>query len=297
MRYSPFTVVESWKLFDIPDQIANGLKYSVRSWRSFLLSLAGAVLVLGISYDLLYSFFYTRIYNTKDARYDRLFWWSLILVAVVVPIVFAALRLISSAFQMRKFRGNTFGVAIAPFEVFSLDPGTLGAASKLQALDEVMNQFFVASQRLLTQEDWTKDFEFRILPPYARILTMSDALKQRESIGATLLIWGSVVQESKLQTNFHLLGTELDLTLTGTPDPFYPVFSLKLWSLSAAALKLKAERQYDRAKQFLILAREPAGKLDALAQGKGQGLLPAIDKLIEEIEAIQHPPAAIAVKT
>jgi hypothetical protein len=78
-------------IVDIPNQVGRSLKYSVRSRSSFLVSLISAFLVLGIAYDVVYGFFYTRILNAKDPFYGPLFWIGLLVIAVLLPLLFGSL--------------------------------------------------------------------------------------------------------------------------------------------------------------------------------------------------------------
>jgi hypothetical protein len=54
---------------DIPDQIAKAFKYSLRSPGAFTFSLITAIVVFGFAYDLIYSFWYVRWHDAKDAHY------------------------------------------------------------------------------------------------------------------------------------------------------------------------------------------------------------------------------------
>src|SRR5438093_285433 len=153
--------------------------------------------------------------NVKEPYYGICFWVGLTVVALVLPLGVAVKGVLRAWVQTWPFQGGKYGVVVAPFEVISFDPDTLGTSSKLQALDVVMNQFFAAEQQIISEEDWSNNFEFRFLPPYARILKKQDAIERRASMGATLIIWGSVVQQSytQLRVVLHLLGDEVDLTL------------------------------------------------------------------------------------
>ncbi|MBI4299844.1 MAG: hypothetical protein HY677_01820 [Chloroflexi bacterium] len=255
------------EITDIPSQIARAFKYSLRSKTSFLLSLLAAGLVLGVSFDLLYGFGYRRVFNTKDAHYGPTFWSSLLFVALVLPVASGLYSILRARAQTRPFQPGRYGIAIAPFEVFSLDPDTLGTSSKLQALDTVMNQFFTAANGIINQENWAQSFEFRFLPPNIRIHNTQEAVAQRTSLGATLIIWGEVIQQSysPLRIVFHLLGTELDLTMQGPLDPFTPIPFLKFCALSAAAFSHRANGEHQRARELFLLARSPASELDKQA--------------------------------
>jgi hypothetical protein len=265
------------EIIDIPSSIAKALKYSLRSRASFLLSLLAAILVLGISFDLLYSFYYTRAFNIKDPYYGTFFWAGLTVAAVIFPLGIAVVGLLRARGQTRPFQGSKYGIAIAPFEVISLDPDTLGAASKLQALDVVMSQFFAAVQRIIGEEDWSKDFEFRFLPPYARILSKRDAIERRAALSATVIIWGSLVQQSysPIRTELRVLGTEVDLELKGSLDPSSgPAQTLELCVLLAAAFSHRAAGEYTKARELFVLARVPADQLDSLSKSnKNVGLI------------------------
>src|ERR1700730_14484786 len=161
---------------DIPGQIVTALKYSVRSPGAFVLSLISAVVVLGVAFDLLYGFFYTRLYQVKDPHYGDGFWLGLCIFGAMVPLAWAGITLAAAWLKLRRFPPDKFGIAIAPFDVFSIDPDTLGTATKLASLDEAMRQFFNAAKRASAGEHWLDDFEFRFLPPYVRVRSRQDAL-------------------------------------------------------------------------------------------------------------------------
>lgn len=276
------------EITDIPNQIALAFKYSLRSKASFLLSLLAAVLMLGISFDLLYSFFYTRVFNAKDTHYGPIFWAGLLFIAVIVPLAVGLYSVLHVRAQTRPFQPGKYGIAIAPFEVFSLDTETLGTSSKLQALDTVMNQFFMAANRIIKQDEWAKNFEFRVLPSNIRVLNIQDAVTQRTSLDATLIIWGEVIQQSysPLKLDFHFLGTELDLTMQGLLDPFTLIRFLKFFALSAAAFSNKANGEYKRARELFLLARGPASELDKQGKDNNNTNVALIDKFVGDLDAL-----------
>lgn len=114
----------------MPERAARVFKYSLRSTRSFLLSPVTAAVVLGVSFDLIYGFFYTRILNVKDPRYGPFFWTALVATTLIAPLVYGAFEFQRArTLRNRRFSANVHGIVIAPFEVYSLDPETLGTAS------------------------------------------------------------------------------------------------------------------------------------------------------------------------
>ena len=256
-------------ILDIPERAARVFKYSLRSKRSFLLSLVTAALVLGISFDLLYGFFYTRVFNAKDPRYGPWFWTALVVVAVVAPLVYGAIEFRRArALRNRPFPENIYGIVIAPFEVYSLDPDTLGTASKLQALSVVMDQFFTATRQIMGEEEWASLFEFRLLPTFARITQKKEAADLKDSLGATLVIWGSLVQQSgkPVDVQMKLLGTELDITMGGEMQPIRNAPILAFFALSAAGAELRRRGDLAAAREMYLRARKPAAALDQLSK-------------------------------
>jgi hypothetical protein len=146
--------------------------------------------------------------------------------------------------RLGRLKKVSFGIAIAPFDVCSLDPDTLGTSAKLQALDVVTKQFFSAVQRIISEEDWSKDFEFRFLPANVQIHRKKDAIARTKSLDATMLIWATILQHSNRPINMTMcvLGPDLDMKIDGSLDFFFVPF-FKLWALTSAASCLEAKRR------------------------------------------------------
>ena len=273
-------------ILDIPERAARVFKYSLRSKRSFLLSLVTAALVLGVSFDLIYGFFYTRILNVKDPRYGPLFWAALVATTLVAPLVYGAFEFRRArTLRNRRFAANIHGIVIAPFEFYSLDPETLGTAGKLQALSVVMDQFFAATRQIIGEEEWAPMFEFRLLPTFARITQKGEAVALMDSLGATLVIWGNLVQQSgkPIDAQIKFLGTELDITMSGPIQPVQSAPILAYFALGAAGAKLQQIGDLVGAREMLVRARKAATALDQLTKStRSTELNEAQIKKIEE---------------
>ena len=87
------------------------------------------------------------------------------------------------------------------------------------------------------------------------------AASLKTSLRATLIIWGTVAEQSNgtMIMIIDLLGTELDLKFTWTIASLDSVSVpfLEFWALTAAAFSFKADGAYDRAREMFILARGP----------------------------------------
>ncbi len=281
-------------LTDIPQQIATVLKYSLRSRTSFLSSLIGAIFVLGFAFDLLYGFFYTRVFNAKAIHYGHAFWIGLVAVALVVPLTVGLIRLILAERQLRPFPPGKHGVAIAPFDAVSLDPDTLGTASKLGALDAVMTQFFKAQQRIIEDEEWSKDFEFRFLPPFVQVQKKKDAATRLQAMAATLIIWGQINQESgaHLKVTMHFLGPQLDIKLDGDLLPSLTINLLEYFALCAAGFANQGKGDLVQARRMFELARTPGSQIDQMA--KSNSNVAAVDDFIRRLDPTPAPNAPAA---
>jgi len=250
---------------DIPGQIANVLKYALRSPGSFLLSLISAVVVLGVAFDLLYSFFYTRIYNIKDPHYGMAFWLGLSVCGAIVPLVYACITLVAARRKFRPFAPDKFGIVVAPFEVSSIDPDTLGTATKLASLDEAMRQYFSAAKRACDAERWLDNFEFRFLPAYVRFHRKQDAVRRYESMGATLVIWGEILQQhnAPLKINQNILGTKVDIRAAGQMELSFAGIFLAFYALCSAGFRLADAGKLNEAVEMFAFAKSgPAHALD-----------------------------------
>ncbi len=175
---------------EIPDLLsgaAKALRYSTRSKGKFLLSLIGAILVLAVGYTALYDFLYPRIFNVEHSRYGLVFWAGFLVVAVVLPLGNGVAAILKVRAQSRPFPQGKFGIAIAPFEVMSLDPETLGTPASLEGLGRIAGQYFTSAERTLKAEEWSKDFAFRLLPESERIVSSKQAEAVRTRMSATLI--------------------------------------------------------------------------------------------------------------
>jgi hypothetical protein len=276
------------EITDIPQQISTALKYSLRSRSSFFFSLFSAALVCGAAYDLSYAFLYTRLFNAKDAHYGPMFWQGLVLFSVVVPVAAGIIKLLIARRQERTFPPNKYGVVIAPFDVVSLDPETLGTSSKLRALDELMTQFFTAQERIIEEEDWSKDFEFRFLPPYAHMHNRRDAEDRLQSMRAVLVIWGQIVQETgkTVRATMLLVGPELNLTMElPCLETKIVATSLKFYALVAAAFSEKAAGRPGEAIGIFTMAKTPAAELDRMTDKGSTSNVAIVDRLIQQLQS------------
>jgi len=253
------------EITDIPAQVAIALKYSLRSPGSFMMSLIGAIVVLGIAFDLLYAFFYTRLYEVKDPHYGVVFWIGLCFFGAAVPLVCAIISLVSAKLKMRPFPHDKFGIAIAPFEVCSLDPDTLATSTKLACMDEAMRQYFDSTKRACEAEHWLDDFEFRFLPSYVRFRSKQDATKLWKFMGATLVIWGEILQQRNVPLTMtqNLLGPEVDIKSGGPMELSLAGAFLAFYALSCAGYLLgEGGKRAEAVKKFSLAKDGPATVLD-----------------------------------
>jgi hypothetical protein len=200
----------------------------------------------------------------------------------LVPIIAGVAAYVGSWNLQRPFDPKKCGVAIAPSEVFSLDPDVLGTPSKIQALQDVMHQFFTATEHLLMEKPWFQLFEFRFLPSSVRVSTAQDAERQRTTLGATVLLWGNVIQQidKPLYFELHLSGRDTDLNMSGNFDPPTLLFSFPYFLLSAAAYSAWKSGERDRARKLFAFALEPANAIDDQLEKK--------EKPRTEVEKIKH---------
>jgi len=281
---------------DIPQQIRTSLKYSLRSRSSFLFSLLGAMLVCGVAFNVIYDFLYSHIYNKKDSHYGPVFWVGLLTACFILPAVYAILSIIRARRLERPFPPGRFGIAIAPFNVISLDPDTLGTSSKLRALDEIMTQLFTAQKRFIDEEQWSDRFEFRFLPPYVRILGKSDAEKRWRVMKALLIFSGQIVQQSGsgvlLRAQMLGLDTYITVDLPNIDIRLLETF-LKYFVLSTAAYTEQKNGRLSEALRFYTLARPAAATLDRMANPGGTSTTQNVDNSIKEVQQLiaQSPDA------
>jgi hypothetical protein len=277
------------ELIDIPTQLSKAYAYSGRSWKAFVLSISFGILATGVVFDLAYGFFYERMYNVDHVHYGSFYWAMLAGVSLLVPLALAAASLAWWRFQARPFRGDKFGIAIAPFEVLSLHVDNMATSDKLLALDEVVQQFFAVIQQVLHEEKWAPDFEFRVLPSNVRVRDEHEAASRFKSLEATLLISGQVIQEDTLNLTMRLTGVEMNLLFTGRCSPTYLSLPLKFYSLLAAVMALEQKGRLQEADKYLDLALEPARQLDAHATGAIHGQAGSSEKLVEYARGRLHP--------
>jgi hypothetical protein len=284
----------SMSIVDIPEQVARVLKYSLRSKSSFIFSLLTASVVLGFAWTLLYEFFYTRVYGKAEAQYGTIFWIGLGVCGAFFPLVYGAVTITRAWLQTRPFETDKFGIAIAAFDVLSVDPDTLGTAGKLGALDEAMRQYFTVARRASRDAGWLDEFDLRFLPPYVRIETKEDAERWKKNLNATLIVWGQIIIESKT-IRFHeqnFVGTKLEMKLSGNV-PINPELGgnmLALYALTSAGFILRDRNKLDRAKQMFGLAISPARKLDEKNERSGTQTYEAmLQGFISELSTPKKP--------
>ena len=249
---------------DIPAQVGRVIRFSVRSPSSFLLSLFTSVFVIGLATDLVYGFLYTRIYNVKDAVYTPRAWLVLSLIALGLPMASGLYAVVAAYRKLRPFGSEKYGVAIAPFDVFSLDPDVLGTPSKRQALEEVIPQFFNAMLARFRESEWYNLLEFRYLPPFARVNREKVAQETREKLAAELLIWGKIVHkiDAPLNIEINLVGVDTSLKFSGPADPLQMANIFAYFILSAAGYSLMKSGRPSEAIQILKPVRDLAQDVD-----------------------------------
>lgn len=256
---------------DLPDQITKALKYSLRSPSSFLLSLLSAMLVFAIAYDLVWGFAYVRWFDVKDAHYGRGYWVGMAVVAFALPLLAAAVAVARTLYRGRAFGVGEIGIAIAPLEVFSVDPETLGTSSVMQALDIVGTQFFRVVENTLNEQDGAKDFKFRFLPPHVRIKNQKAALKLRSKLDATLLVWGVITQRAHqpLEVRLELQAAVHNYSFTRLSVEHFPMPALQFFMLMEGAKTLQNRGDKAGARQLYTHALPLAAEVDAGSHGQG----------------------------
>jgi hypothetical protein len=250
-------------IIDIPDQVAKALKYSLRSRSAFFTSLVTAMLVCGIAYDLVYAFWYVRFHNVKDAEFGWPYFVGFLLLSIMVPLGIGALAYFHSRAQLRPFKRGQIGIAIAPFEVFSVAPETLGTANVLHALDIVSTEFFRVVQSTLNEYEIARDFEFRFLPQYARITTELQAVKYRAELSATMVVWGMITQRSQqpMDIRFNLQASS-SYTFSDLTIERFPMLPLQYFIFFEAAKTVLDCEDTHRVKRVLDQARPLGEQLD-----------------------------------
>ncbi len=152
-----------------------------------------------------------------------------------------------------------------------------------------MDQFFAASRQIMGEEDWASMFEFRLLPTFARITQKRDALALMNSLGATLVMWGNLVQQSgkPIDAQIKFLGTDLDITMSGSIQPVQSAPILAYFALGAAGSKLQQTGDLVGAREMFVRARKAAAALDQLTKSTSSTELneAQIKKIEEEVAA------------
>ncbi|HMD01768.1 MAG TPA: hypothetical protein VKG44_02270 [Candidatus Baltobacteraceae bacterium] len=254
---------------DIPDQIAKALKYSLRSRGSFIVSLVTAIVVLAVAYDLIYSFVFVRANDVKDVHYGPAYWLGLAALALLLPALAGAVAYARARALLQPFPRGKVGIAIAPFEVFSVAPETLGTANALQALDIVATQFFRLVQNTLSEYPWADGFEFRFLPPYVRVTTRDEAVKRRAELGATLLVWGVITQRSRqpLEIKLALQAIVRNYDFSHLSIEEFPMQPLQFFTILEAATYLASCGEKAHALEMLKAVLPLAAQIDEHAPG------------------------------
>lgn len=271
---------------DIPDQIAKAFKYSLRSRSAFALSLVTAALVFGIGYDLLYGFWYTRWHNVKDAEYRWPYFAGLVLVAIVLPSASGLVACLRARAQAAPFKTGQIGIAIAPFQVFSVSPETLGTANVLQALDIVSTQFFLMVENTLSEFEAAKDLKFRFLPSYINIGSEQEALQSRQRLHAIMVIWGSIIQRSRqpLEIRLHLQADPKTYNFSGLSVEEFPVNLLQHYIFLEAGKAAFQTGDTKRAQRLLNQSLRLAEQMDGQENSRHH-LVQAFEESVKEVQA------------
>jgi hypothetical protein len=237
---------------DIPNQIAKAFKYSLRSSGAFILSLITAFVVFAVAYDLIYGFWYVRWHNTEHANYGRLYFIGLLLVSVVLPLTIGAGAYLSARVRERPFKPEQIGIAIAPFDVISVDPEALGTASTLHAVDIVSTQFFRVVQSTLKDYPLAEDLKFRFLPQYRKITNQQAALQHLARLHATLVVWGNIIQRRRqpLEIRFEMQAHGQTYTFSQMSLEQFPMLPLQYFTFLEAARALEKRGETDRAQRW-----------------------------------------------
>jgi len=249
---------------DIPDQIAKAFKYSLRSPGAFALSLVTAIVVFGFAYDLIYSFWYVRWHNVKDTQYRLPYFAGLVLVSLIIPLTIGGWAYLRARAQGRPFRADEIGIAIAPFDVFSVDPETLGTASTLHALDVVSTQFFRVVQNTLREYPMAQELKFRFLPQYTKITSKQEALERLDGLRATMLIWGNITQRSQqpLEIRLEMQAAVHTYDFSELTIEHFPMLPLQYFTFFEAAQAVERRGDADRARRLYLQARPLGAQMD-----------------------------------
>jgi hypothetical protein len=249
---------------DIPDQIAKAFKYSLRSPSAFCLSLITAIVVFGFAYDLVYSFWYVRWHNVKDTQYGWPYFVGLLLVSIIIPVTIGGSAYLRARGQQRPFGPEEIGIAIAPFDVFSVDPETLGTASTLHALDVVSTQFFRVVENTLREYPLAQELKFRFLPQFTKITSKQDALAYLDKLHATLVVWGNITQRSQqpLEVRLEMQAAVHTYDFSELSIEHFPMLPLQYFTFFEAAQAVDRRGDADRARRLYLQARPLGAKMD-----------------------------------
>jgi hypothetical protein len=277
---------------DIPDQISKAFKYSLRSRSTFAISLFTAIAVSGFAYDLLYGFCYIRWHNAKDPQYAWPYFAGLVFFALVVPSTIGVAAFLRARTQTRPFKAGQIGIAIAPFEVFSVAPETLGTANVLQALDIVGTQFFRVVQNTLSEFETATELEFRFLPQYTNITSKREAVQYREKLRATLVIWGSITQRTRepLDIRFSMQADSQTYDFSDLAIERFPMLPLQYFTFLEAAKAVLRDGDGIRARRLFQQARKLGEQLDA--KFKSNDNVTFVDSFLAKLPPENAAPAA-----
>lgn len=275
---------------DIPDQIAKAFKYSLRSPGAFCLSLITAIVVFGFAFDLTYSFWYVRWHNVKDPQYGWPYFAGLLLVSVVIPVTIGMSAFARARGQGQPFGAEEVGIAIAPFEVFSVDPETLGAASTLHALDVVSTQFFRVVQNTLREYPLAQELKFRFLPQYTKITSNQAAVEHLKRLGAALVVWGNITQRSQqpLEIRLEMQAAVHTYTFSQLSIEQFPMLPLQYFTFLEAAEAVLRRGDAERARRLFEQARPLGAELDK--EHKGMGCVDSVDGFLAKLKGATNQP-------
>ena len=244
-------------------------------------------MVFGVAYDLIYSFAYVRLYDVKDPRYGPLYGWGLLALALGLPATIGIVASIGAWIQAFPFKSSDLGIAIAPFEVFSVAPETLGTSTMLQALDIVGTEFFRVVENTMNNHEWAKEFKFRFLPQYLRVKNKDAAVKHCAALQATVLVWGVITQRSRqaLEVRLTLQGAVKQYEFTNFSIEEFPLAPLQLFILLEGAETLRSRGAHSRAIDMLVQGRPVA--VEAEGNDPKRGLVALVDEKLAELRSLK----------
>jgi len=279
-------------VFDLLGQVQRAFRYA-RSWGSLFTSLGIVCVLTGLTFDFLYGFLDRRIGNTPHTHYGPLYWVILVTLCVLLPAAYAAYRVTSWLVLLRPFASDKLGIAIAQFEVWSASSGQLSQTDRLNAMSQVIPTFFqTLRSRLSDDPQWSESFVLKFLPPTLHIRNAKEAKALLAKQHATLIVWGLLVQKASgvLQIELHLIGDELQVTLTGSMDDFSFLDTgslfIKANSLVGAAMTAKRDQDYRACTRFMQMALVPARELDQRSDDAKQGFANAINANLAKVQRL-----------